>query len=411
MPTETSLNLNINNRDYFESPEGQSTVTKFVDKLKTEVGNQAGYLETCKKADETGIRLDSDTLEKLFDRFSDLIENTPPGHDVNHIRRDALAGLAFASSDQFVKSDYSPSDIDAGILGSIFHDIGNAVTRRYEDIKRANGHAEIGAYIFWKTSEGILGEDLRKLTTYAIAAHTHYLKPVPVKEPQGYERQPYWYEIFYPENNKPCGLAPILTRFSDRLEVNGGTVVTRTLISYADASESGGQDFQGDQEFFEINKEKLETFFHPEVREGKPKPPTVLEHALMFAESNFGNSIYSRDDHLFPIMEELIKTKTAQTDKLIQVVKAKPDMMDFSELSAEAKAKDTIRQISGSKNFESAWNVLSQAWRELDSETQAKWKNGFEYIQRSYTEWLDLILGKVGEEYKEFANKLARECL
>ena len=155
MPTETSLNLNINNRDYFESPEGQNTVTKLIDELKTEVGNEAGYLEVCKRADKEITSLDSETLEKLFDRFSGLIENTPPGHDINHIKRDTLAGLALITSDPFIKTAFSKADIQAAILGSVFHDIGTAIYKRYEDNIRPNGHAEMGAYIFWKNSEGV----------------------------------------------------------------------------------------------------------------------------------------------------------------------------------------------------------------------------------------------------------------
>lgn len=411
MPTETSLNFNVYNHEYFESPEGQSTVTKFIDELKTEVGNQDGYLEICKRADKDITRLDSETLEKLFDRFGGLIENTPPGHDVNHIKRDTLAGLALITNDPFIKTAFSKADIQAAILGSVFHDIGTAIYKRYEDNVRPNGHAEMGAYIFWKNSEGIINEDVRKLTAYAIATHAHFLNPIPIKEPQGYEKQPYWYEIFYPEKERPCGLAPIITRFSDRLDANGAPHTVRTMLANADASQTGGQEFAGEAGFFEINKDSLTTLFLPNVRKEEPKPQSTLEHTLMFADSNFGNSEYSRDDHLFPLMEKLMEVKVKQTHKLIEIVSTPPDMMEFDENQAKLLAKTVMFQISGSKNFERSWDVLAQVWDDLNPEVQARWINGFKYIQRSYVDWLDLILGKVGEEYKEFASKLARECL
>jgi len=411
METEI-LTGNLKDHSYFESQEGQREVGTLIDQLKGEVGNPKGYLEICKKADQSEGKLTSETLEALFEKFNGLIKNTPPGHDINHIYRDALAGLAFASNDRFVKNSFSQADIQAGILGSIFHDIGNAVARRYLDNKHINAHAEIGAYIFWQTSEGVINENVRKLATYAIAAHTHYLKPISIKEPQGYERQPYWYEIFYPEEGKPCGLAPIITRFSDRLEANGGAFVARTMSANADALElGGGSEFGGDKGFFEINKESLVTLFYPQIREEKPKPSSALEHALMFAKSNFGNSVYSQNDHLFPLMGELMKAKTDQTYKLIEIVSIPPEMMDFSNLKAEAVAKNTMRQISGSKNFDRAWKNLLLAWQEIDPETQARWENGFRYIQKSYIDWLEILQSKIGDEYQEFADGLVHKCI
>ena len=141
------------------SHEGQEEVSRFIENLRAEVGNPTGYLETCKRADSHIETLDSKKLEELFARFESLAENTPPGHDINHIRRDTIAGLAIPSNDPFVKSAFSEADIQAGILGSIFHDIGTAIFKRYEDNHRKIAHAEVGAYIFWKLSEGVINED------------------------------------------------------------------------------------------------------------------------------------------------------------------------------------------------------------------------------------------------------------
>ncbi len=405
----------IENRDYYSSAEKQKEITEFIDTLRSEVGNKEGYLNTCHEADKRKMETNSETLENLFTRFENLIANTSPGHDVNHIRRDSLHGLAFATGDSFVKNGFSQSDINACVLGSIYHDIGNSVVRRYEDTKYINGHAEVGAYIFFQNSGDLLEENLKKLTAYAIAAHTHYLKPISVKEPfdpKKNERQPYWYDIFYPnDDNKPCGLAPIITRFSDRLENNGNILVARTFAAYADAAETGGYDLEGKEGFFEINREKLRTLFSPEVREGKNTPPTILEHALMYAGSNFGNSHYSKDDHMFPLIRELMTIKTMQVDKLVKIVTSGVDTMNYSELPAEAIIKDTLRQVSGSKNFLRSWNVLAMVWEELNPETQLKWKNGFKYIQESYPDWLEAVAQKIGDEHKKFARKLMRECL
>jgi len=408
MPTELREIGLSKNREWFESSEGQREVSGFIDKLRTEVGNPKDYEETCRRADLAGAKLTPETLQEIFTQFEPLTENTPPGHDINHIRRDALAGLALATGDPFLKTAFSEADIQAAILGAVFHDIGTAIFKRYEDNTRPNAHAEIGAYIFWKTSEGIINEDVRKLAAYAIAAHTHFLKPIPVKEPQGYERQPYWYEIFYPEEGKPCGLAPIITRFSDRLDVNGASHTVRTMMANADASETGGQEFAGEAGFFEINKNSLTALFYPYVREEKPKPQSALEHTLMFADSNFGNSVYSRDDHLFPLMGELMKIRAEQIHELIKIVSTPPDMMEFDENRAKSLVKTVMFQISGSKNLERSWNVLAQVWDNLNPEVQARWVNGFKYIQGSHRSWVLTLKNKVEGEYQDFADKLVK---
>lgn len=396
---------------FFESPEGQQEITFFIENLRSEAENKEGYLEICRKADENLTELTDKKLEEIFEEFNELIENTSPGHDANHIRRDTLAGLALVTNDPFIKKAYSEADRQAAILGSVFHDVGTAVSKRYEDSARPNGHAEVGAYIFWKVSEGILDENVRKLAAYAITAHTHFLKPIAVKEPQGYERQPYWYEIFYPEADKPCGLAPLLTRFSDRLDANGASFTIRTMLANADAVESGGQEFAGERGFFEINKESLLTLFLPFVRDEKPKPSTVLEHVLMFANSNFGNSVYSRDDHLFPVMGELMTERVRQTNELVKIVLTQPNIMKSSQPKAKEFIEKVMQEISGSRNFERSWKILSQVWDALSPKVQARWVKGFEYIRQSHKYWVELLQNKVGGEYREFAKTLAEKIL
>ena len=182
-------------------------------------------------------------------------------------------------------------------------------------------------------------------------------------------------------------------------------------MSHADHSEAGGSDFAGEQGFFEINKESLVTFFHPYVREGKPMPQSGLEHTLMFANSNFGNSVYSRDDHLFPFAEGLMRIRVDDIKELIRVVGTPPDMMEFSEAEGKLFVKSVMKQISGSNDFERSWQVLSQVWDGLNPEIQARWVNGARYIQRSYTEWVNLLLSKAPADQKEFAQELAGKCL
>ena len=155
-------------------------------------------------------------LSDLLGRFDSFILLCPPGHDRGHIYRDMLGAMALAASYPDVGKAQG-REVFAGVLGGAFHDIGNSVTRRYEDTERRAAHAEIGAWLFDKVSADLLAEPVRKLAAYAIAAHTHYSKPVDVKNPEGYKRQPYWYEL-WDVDGKPVGLSVLVDRLAERLD-------------------------------------------------------------------------------------------------------------------------------------------------------------------------------------------------
>lgn len=400
-------------RQYVESKEGQEEIQSFIDSLRQKLGSPGDYLSVCKQAETEIGPFGSTTILYIFERLERFIQVCPPGHDPFHIYRDLLAGLALVNSDPFVAKAAFKSDVTASILGGTFHDIGNAVTHRYDDRKRMAGHAEIGAWVFFNITKGILSENIGILAAYAIAAHTHYLKPLKVQEPEGFERQPYWYGIEFVDDDKdkPYGFAPILTRFADRLDTNGVTHFCRHLLATADAIESGGEDLTGDT-FFEINREALLALFKPEVRRGKHTPPTTLEHCRNFALSNFGGGPYSRDDNLFPVMTELMWIKVSQTNRLIQVVtKEGVDMSDFSRKKAKAYAIFVLRNLSGSPHFDRSWDVLLEAWETLDNLAQGSWFKGFDYILRAYFEWLDTLaeFASANEEYSSLVKEIKQK--
>jgi hypothetical protein len=393
----------------------------FVTVLKDEVGYEAGYEALCQEAEGDAGKLGAHTLGALLSILNPLISSCPPGHDRNHIYRDMLGALALVAADPFIGKARYAADVFAGILGASFHDIGNGLTRRYEDTERRAGHAEIGAWLFNEAAKDlneaggveIVPEPVRMLAAYAIAAHTHYTKPIPVKNPVGYERQPYWYRL-WGEVGRPVGLAVFITRFADRLDTNGVTLFARHLVATADAVEAGGgKDYTG-KDFFELNEAALGALFLPEVREGKPKPPTVLEHMNMFADSNLGASIYSRDDHLFPTMNELMMMKVEQTHRLTDIVTGDPpEPEDFSAFGARFRVQNTLRMISGSPKFDRSWEVLRLAWDALDESVQARWYAGFAYVRKAYRAWVSTLVDHASfdEEYAALAANLAQLCL
>jgi hypothetical protein len=310
-------------------------------------------------------------------------------------------------SDSFVQKGLH-IDIIAGLIGGVFHDVGNSITHRYEDKKRRGGHAEIGAWLFHTFSTDILSIELRDMAAYAIAAHTHYPRPLEVEEPKGYKRQPYPYGLWFNEEGKPYGLAPILTRYCDRLDLNGGiTHLARHFIAEADAVESGGKDFTG-TEFVEKNWNSLTTLFLPEVRENRGKPPTILEWMDLFARSGIVKSIYSEHDYNFPVMASLMLEHQFEYRDILKIISTTPDMTYFDPTIAKETMKKTLQWISGAKSFPRAWENLEKVWGQLKPEIQARWMYAFRYVESGYVRWINTLIGYAKQsEFAAVAESLA----
>ena len=133
----------------------------------------------------------------------------------------------------------------------------------------------------------------------------------------------------------------------------------------------------------------------------------------MFSRSNFHASIYSRDDHLFPVMTQLMLTKVFQTRQLTQIVTKEPaQMAGFSAPIARALVKDTLRQISVSPGFERSWDVLQRAWEALGAEDQVRWQMGFTFVHKAYLDWLEELVEYASrrQEFASIARELAGRC-
>jgi len=383
-------------REFVLSEEGQDEIESLGNLLRGELGSPEKWEKACREADGDGEILITEQLMAVEEALQVYIESTPPGHDPNHIRRDKIHASAL-SADPYVMSALYKADVNSGILGASYHDIANAFVARYRDMELRGGHGEAGGWIFYRATEHILSERQRKLTAYNIYAHTHYTKPMPVKKPDGYLRQVYWYGVHEVEEGgvkRPVGLGPLLTRFADRLDTNGFTHMVRHMLATSDAVESGegGGDFTG--EFFVgLNQEAVLALMIPEIRnwkEDKLKPST-LEWMQVFAGSNFGAGIYSRDDHKFPNMLRLMRYKVQEVDNLVKIVaNTQANTLNFNELEARSLVKANLRQVSGSKFFDRAWLALRYSWESLSDEEKARWVNGFEWGRTSYVEYLQL---------------------
>jgi hypothetical protein len=375
-----------NLRTYASSTKGQEKILDFIEKLKTDVGNKEGWMITCAKAemDFEFCSLNETRLTKILNAFKEFVDELPPGHDPGHFYRNLLNSIIL--HDSLTRRVASKPDLTAGLLAGTFHDIGSSITVRYLDKVNCAGHAEIGAWLFYEQTANLLGESTRKLVAYSIAAHSHYLRPLETKFPKKYTKKPYWDELWTDNNDKLCGVAIRMARMTDRIDTNGpSTLLFRHLMSQFDCDQDGGADIS-DGKWITINEESLNRLFAPIITNPILNPPTALEHITRFANSNFGKSPYSTDDHLFPKLNELLSLKLASMHGVEFLATSTGYNVMAMGINLDY-IKNIFKHISLANNekFEKVWKNLIVYWNKLTSEDQIRWIEIFYYLQENYS--------------------------
>lgn len=375
---------------------------QFIERLRT-FGHRQAYQQLVDTAQANFKPMSTQDWLNLFALVDTDIRRGSPGHDFGHTRRDALDTFALATDKNVLT--YQPAEIQAGIL-VLLHDYGVSFVPRYKDFETLFGHAEEGAWRVYRRLHGLIEENLLLLVCYGIAAHTHYTKDMPCKD--GSIRKPWWYELFEADGKK-YGWAVLACRFGDRLDTNGTTLLLRHLLANADAVESGGQDLTG-KTFYDINQDSIRIMITPQkamldLPDGK-KAPTTLQHVLNFSSSNFGTSVYSRDDHLFVTMERLMGYKVAQAMSLTTLTrpatpweKAKISL-GFNRPLADLKK--LLFRASRAPRFNDAWEVLVQAFSKLSANDLAIWARIIVYLNGSYDMWLEILKTTIVDNNNEF---------
>lgn len=409
--TEIKINISpqekINSlREYVTAPEGQKEIVNFVENLKTELGSRAGWLDTCQKAqaEYQVTPVTEKTIEQLSTVFNTYVDQMPPGHDKGHYSRDLLTSVVLYDS---LKDKVAfQAEAASGLLAGTFHDIGTSIIPRYQDNKYGAGHGETGAYLFWEMSEGVIGENIRKLVAYSIAAHAHYTKPIEVQIPAGYKKDKYWDDTWTDENGKLNGVSVQMARRADRADTNGVTQMFRHIISRMDSIEEGGQDLSGG-EWVDINHDLLFQTLNPVVRDPIPNPPTTLEHMYRYARSNDGKNVYSEKDHLFPSFQEVLTLKLSQMEGLVDSMNHSEFVPDTAENNKAVH--DLFYKVSKSnpQRFEKAWDNFKNVWSELSPESKSRWYNGLKFSQTAYNQILDFYQNKTkGSEFSNTAKSV-----
>lgn len=403
--------------EYALSNAGDLEIARFIDKLVAKVGSREGFEHLCLEANLDPLLVSNNGLELFFDDFLDLfwkfIKSSPAGHGMSHLIQDSLTAMALYN-DAFVekKSDYilsfskdyiHKSEFWAGIIGGILHDIGNSLVPRYTDYHRRCGHAEVAAWIVYKMLEQYSEEEFRLLCAYAVAAHTHYRKPI-VIEGKGiygnnhegnYHRPVYWYEDYVPGSGKWLSISVVMVRAIDRLGTRGVTHLARHLIATADSVQVGvtGSDHLDGFQTHTVDEEALRIHLLPrlgyyqiEGRDGKT--PTVLQDVLNFQGGDLGknNSVYGRNDGYLGVYRDLMIDKHCQTSKLTRgIVELEPSMLNFSRMTALIQLKDMLSMVSRSVTFNEAWETLYPLINELNDTQLARWQNGALIAKNEYS--------------------------
>lgn len=345
--------------------------------------NQKLYRQLCQQ--DPHFIVDPKTINHIFHHLRRFTVLGKPGHDTGHLYRDYLSGAAITGTDSYAAKAY-PNDSTAAFFGAAYHDLGNSIVFRFQDYLWECGHAEVGAWLFYKLTEKFLPESTRRLTAYAIAAHTHMLKPVETKV--GFTRQP-WVDHLFENESHPVGVSIWITRFADRLDTNGVTLLCRHIIATIEGSRQEGRNFSG-TEWYEVNEDALNILLKPDtILSGTT--PSALKHLENFANSAKNITPYSQHDDQFPIMKDFMNYKVKQSETLIDIVKNQTGKADFN------KFRRFVAQMSLSPIITSTINDVEKLWDKLTPEEQSHWGPAFDYIEKSYSEWLEYLHGKIKE--------------
>ncbi|MDD4995659.1 MAG: hypothetical protein PHW53_04335 [Patescibacteria group bacterium] len=335
---------------------------------------------------ERGIYVVKAILWALADAGLDL-RQIEPGHGIGHIVRDYANGLVMLKD---LAAD--PRDIFIGFIAGVLHDAGCAVVPRYSESKRVIRHAEAIAILLHEVfadNRVDLNDAEQILVQYAVAAHTHYLKPFEVKGQDGRPRVLEPYVDLY-ENGKPI-LAVWIPIWIDRLDCSGPCFPARHFLTLSHDHE----DFDG-KSFYGVN---FADHMRPIIRTAEEIKAaggarTMLEHLKMFADLQTNLAMVSRRDAMARDLNDIIESTFTRT-----AVRA-DDCMD--EMAYGRFADFLGHNIEPTELGRQAAALLGKRFMELDSQTRGKWLNAFWCMEQRYLIWSEMTLGALDMHFPDY---------
>lgn len=364
----------------FYENAGDQIVFDHMEMLKREVGEIEGWKTTKELARKELAQVPDDILEQLLERFTPFIQSLPPGHSRGHFLRDSAYLTAIFQDPEI--HNFDAVEVFVGMLGGVYHDVGNSVVGRYDEQRRLSGHAEVGAHLFGVTAKDLLGENLIKLTQLVIAGHTHYTKERTVSA-HGEVRTTTPYTDSVEEGNR---MAYWWARQSDRCDAQGPVHGIRHILTKAEPTE----DFDG-KEHHAVWENPQDDFDHQfqtkmrsdEMRTGEVKPANtmnVLEHITMYARSNFNPNLpYSRYDN--PTLRQLI---TAGAEEQLEFA---TDVLTETQTLPEGVRNDIFQKyfercasVEPSDRTSEVLTMLQDKFTHLSESDQSKWARGMKGV-------------------------------
>jgi len=335
-------------------------------------------IDSKEQAIEEGLLIARKALKAL--EIAVDLTNVSPGHGLGHLVRDYIHIASIVKD-----SDIDPKQAYIGVIAGVLHDfLGCSLVERYAERKRVIRHAEAGGLLFMKIANEIgIDENVSLLVYYAIAAHTHYLNPSLVKCSDGVEREILPYKDLDDEG-KPI-MAIFLTRWADRLDVNGPCLVGRHYLTLAEVHE----DYSSSGGFYSV---KYASHMRPLLRSKEqiktdPEGRTMREHIAMFADSQNNESPYGCHD-----FGKMVTLRDSYKERLFRIIAAFDSPLEFSaekEMELLDMWTDWLHRII-EPNSDLAKDdalALKKMFSTLPVKTKQAWLNVMTVTLEEYGEW------------------------
>jgi len=283
------------------------------------------------------------------------------------------------------------------------HDVGCALVPRYDDAHRLVRHAEASALLLEHVLADSAYIERAELTLlmYAVAAHTHYLRPTDVKDKNG---EPVGVIQPYPDMAGDKPFYPVwLARWADRLDTNGPCHVGRHYFTLVKEH----HDFDG-KNFYTLDFEgQMRPLIRTDEERGKDAR-TMAEHLLMYAGSQNNASPYGKHD-----FGEMVRLRDSYRRRLELIVREMIQPKEYSDIERRKILESWNRFLTG--NIEPsdrglhAAEKLARMFNDLPREAAGAWAHVFRRCLQQYLAWSAEAVFDLTEISREFGMHFDRE--
>lgn len=385
-------------KKYFADDAVDEYVYDKIDNLRDQLEFIEHWKERKIKAHKEIDEIPANILGKLLAKFLPFITHLPTGHGPGHLSRD-LIHLTTILHDEYIQQQ-DPVEVLVGLLAGIFHDIGNAVVERYDEPNHFAGHAEVGAYLFGMLAKDILPENILKLTQFAIASHTNYLKDIVITKYPGTPQEKT--KIRKPYQNALSNgakqahkIALWMTQATDRSDALSVPFIIRHILTKAMPTQDYSQDH-----FHVVRDNEEEDFMHqfmPIIRTQeyknqlltkKDKTSIVLEHFYIFYETTVDLSPYSQYDTPY-FFSHIVATNSLDTARFIIATTARAETIEpFEREKLFDQFYRVCAIIEPAHNTGKTIQLLKKKFPLLSDSYQNHWAHGFKLLTtKLYPRW------------------------